>query len=134
MIYKMNNTLQLLINDLSEGIKETFKLSNRLPKVTIKALSNEELSSIRKLCIKVNSKGKTDIDMDKMQNMICAACTLEPNFNDVEVIRAMKVGTGADLISKLLLPGERDELYKRINTISGYELDLDEEIEETKKQ
>lgn len=130
----MDNTLQLLINDLSEGVKDTFKLSNRIPKVIIKAINNDELADIRKSCIKINSKGKTDIDMNKMQNMICAACTLEPNFNNVDAIREAKVGTGADLVNKLLLPGERDELYKRINKISGYDVDLDEEIVETKKQ
>lgn len=128
----MADLLSFLMEHPVDDLQETFKLSKRIPyDFTIRALSNEEMKEFRKQSIKT-IKGKPEVDMDKLQDLTCAACTIEPNFNNAEVIKKAKVSIGRELVSKLLLPGEKDELYKRIATLSGYDTGIDEAVEAAK--
>lgn len=119
-------------NSVSEQTK-TFKLSDRIPfNFTIKAIHCDELARLRNSAIRI-IEGVAQVDVDKMQSLICVACTTFPNFNNEEFIKKMKAKTGREALNKSLLPGEKDRLYNEIQKLCGYK-QMNVEIEEAKKQ
>lgn len=132
----MENFEQLknLIDSCGETEKEIFKLSERLDKCKIRSLTNEELDNIKRKCRVVNKKGEVlDFNDSRFQRLICSTGTIEPNFNNEELIKYAKVVNGEGLVEKILKPGEIDRLSKRIIKLSGFNDDIEEEIESTKK-
>ncbi len=131
----MNNILDLLIENSEIGITKTFRVSDRLPSITIRPISNKELGELRNRAITVDKNGKNpSVDTSKFQAQAVALCTLEPNFNDAEAVKKAKVISGSELVNKVLLAGEIELIYNEINKISGFGLEISEEIEDTKKQ
>lgn len=50
-------------------------------------------------------------------------------FKNKEVLKHFNAPTPKELVRKLLLPGELDELYNQINELNGYEKDKEDEEE-----
>lgn len=135
MIYKMN-IYDLLLENPIQGIEEEVKIGTRKGQdiiCKIKPISNERLNEIRKMCTRLDKK-KTVVDIYKFQSSLCVECTLEPNFSNADFIQKLGVATGIDALNKVLLPGEKEELYQRIQALCGYDIDMNEVIEEAKKQ
>lgn len=99
------------VKRLSEAIGEKFI-------VTIKPLSSEQVHHISEV-----SKG------NERENAILEACKIEgKKFSDKELLNKFGCISGVDVINKLLLPGEINAIYLIINEISGYSIDVVEEI------
>lgn len=130
----MDKILGLLIENSEIGITKTFKVSERLPEITIRPISNKELGELRTRAVTIDKNGKNPIvDVSKFQSQAVALCTLNPNFNDAEAVKKAKVMSGSELVNKILLAGEIELIYNEINKISGFGLEINEEIEDTKK-
>ena len=78
-----------------------------------------------------NKKG-LDFDSTKFNLLIVAGQTIQPNFNNAELLKKSGCATAIEFIKKKLLSGEIAELADKITEISGFETDRDEEIEEAK--
>lgn len=66
--------------------------------------------------------------MDELNVHIVLAGTIEPNLKDKELLAKYNAVTPAELIKKMLLPGEIEDLSRAIEKLSGYRLATVDEI------
>nr|DAK69450.1 MAG TPA: tail assembly chaperone protein [Caudoviricetes sp.] len=112
------------------------KISTRIPyKFKVRPLTLEEHKEFQKKATKMNIVGKKkEMKFDIMSYHVdsAIACCIEPNFKDSNNIKKANCITPEMLLSKLLLPGEIIELGTRISEISGFDDNINDEIEEAK--
>jgi len=63
---------------------------------------------------------------------LAARCTVFPNLNDKALQDSYKVMGAKELLKKMLLPGEYDEYLATIQKINGFDIGMDEIVEEAK--
>ena len=104
----------------------------------IKPISSELDEAIRKECTKrVPVQGKRgqynqETDTDKYIGKMCVACTVYPNLNDAELQDFYGVKSADALLKKMLLPGEYTEYKAKVMEVNGYDLSMDELVDEAK--
>ena len=104
----------------------------------IKAIDSELDESLRKECTKkvaiVGKRGQytQDTDMDKYMGKMCVASTVYPNLNNAELQDFYKVKTPDALLKKLLKPGEYIEFKAKVMEVNGYDLSMEELVDEAK--
>ena len=121
----------LALPDVDTIEKEIF-VSKRLGKFKVKAMTADEHSQYMK-----RSKGKikkdgTDFDSGKFNLLIVAGQTVSPDFSNAELLKKAGCTTAIDLIKKKLLAGEIAEAAEQIIKISGFDSDINDDIEEAK--
>ena len=126
---KLDDFLEL--PDIS-GMTTEIEVSKRIGKVKIGALSSEEYSEITKKSRKIDKKGNINFDDNAFKLAIVSSKLLEPDFSNAEFLAKVKCNTAKEFISKKLLPGEIQEISNKILEFSGFESDLDEDIQEAK--
>lgn len=100
------------VKRLSEIISEPFI-------VDIKPLSMEQINHIGEI-----SKNGNDREL-----AIVEACKVEgKKFTDKDFLEKFKCVSGAEVVGKLLQPGEVQAIYSIINDLSGYKVGVVEEI------
>jgi hypothetical protein len=128
----MNSLEDFLALPNVDEIEEEVFVSKRLGKFKVKAMSSDEFGEYQKRARgKVDKKG-VDIDVAKFNLLIVAGQTVEPNFNNAELLKKAGCATATDLIKKKLLAGEIAELAQQITKLSGFDSDINEDIEEAK--
>jgi hypothetical protein len=70
----------------------------------------------------------TKTQNDDMNVHIVLAGTIEPNLKDAELLSKFNAITPAELVKKMLLPGEIEDLSRAIERLSGYRTETMEEI------
>jgi hypothetical protein len=104
----------------------------------IRALTAGEDEAIRKSCTRrVPVPGKKgaftqETDFDKYLGKLAVACVQYPNLNDAALQDSYKAMGADELLKKMLLPGEYAELLRKVQEINGFELGMDELVEEVK--
>lgn len=110
---------------------------------TIRPLGEDELLSIRKLCVKMykNPAGKNlpkiegDVDLSMFRSRKIYAATVEKDrkllWDNPQVKQAFKekgisILEGWEMVDKTLMAGEKDHLSDVIDEISGYNAELTE--------
>ncbi|MEQ6357887.1 phage portal protein [Lysinibacillus sp. M3] len=63
---------------------------------------------------------------------LAAKCTIFPNLHDVELQKSYGVMGAKELLKKMLLPGEYDEYLATVQKINGFDVGMDEIVEEAK--
>jgi hypothetical protein len=104
-------------------------------KFKIKAMTNDEFEEIRKAAASISTKkGKRSISFDtkRFNELVVINNTIDPNFKDAESIKKLGCITPEQYLNKVLLAGEIVELSQQIQTLSGFELEIDELVEEAK--
>ncbi|MNU85100.1 Phage XkdN-like protein [compost metagenome] len=133
-------TLQEFLNaNPVEGLTEEVPVSPRfkdkegnLLKFKIKALSGPEFEDVRKRSMEIRKKGKIEFNAQRFNNTLVINNTLEPNFKDAESIKKLGCATPEDYLNKVLLPGEIVTLAGCIQSLSGFDVDMDDLVEEAK--
>lgn len=104
----------------------------------IQSITSDEDENIRKSCTKkVQIPGKRgqytqETDYNKYLGLLAAKCTVFPNLNDAELQNSYGV-MGAEAVLKVMLkPGEYQDLLKKIQEVNGFDIGLDELVEEAK--
>ena len=103
----------------------------------LKAISSDLDEALRKECTKKVPTGKRgqynqETDTDKYIGKMCVACTVYPNLNDAE-LQDSYGAKGADaLLKKMLLPGEYTELKAKVMEVNGYDMSMEELVDEAK--
>lgn len=117
-------------------ISDRFKdKDGNILKFKIKAMTNDEFEDIRKAAASISTKkGKRTINFDtkRFNELVVINNTLDPNFKDAESIKKLGCITPEQYLNKVLLAGEIVELSQQIQTLSGFELEMDELVEEAK--
>lgn len=115
-----------------DNITEVVFVSKRIGTVKVKAMTTEEFTNYQKKARGKIKKDGIDFDSTKFNLSIVAGQTIEPDFNNAELLRKANCATAIDFITKKLLPGEISELATKIQEISGFDVNLTEDIEEAK--
>jgi hypothetical protein len=120
-------------------VSKRFKDKDGNPvKWQIKAIDSERDSLIKKECTKkvaVNGKKGQYIpetDTDKYLARVCVACIIYPDLNNAELQDSYGVKSGDALLNKMLLAGEFAELKATIMEINGFDMSMDELVDEAK--
>lgn len=126
-------------NEVVEYVaSERFKDDNGNPYAwKLQAISSEQDERLRKDCTKkvpVGRRGQytQDVDTDKYIAKVCVASTVEPNLNSAEFQDAFGVHSGEELLRKLLKPGEYTDFKAKVMEVNGYDLSMDELVDEAK--
>ena len=104
----------------------------------IKPIDSDLDEALRKECTKrvpiVGKRGQynQETDTDKYIAKMCVACTVYPNLNDAELQNSYGVKDGMSLLKKLLLPGEYTEYKAKVMEVNGYDMSMDELVDEAK--
>jgi len=104
----------------------------------IRALRSTDDDELRKLCTKkVQVPGKpgrysVELDTEQYLGMVAAACTVYPNLGDAVLQDSYEVISKEELLKKMLLPGEYTEYLKKVNQINGFDVNLDDLVEDAK--
>lgn len=67
------------------------------------------------------------LNRTEYQNRIVVACTVEPDFNAMEMLQAHNAGEAIDVPGKMLLPGEFAKLVSAIMDINHFTDDVDDD-------
>lgn len=104
----------------------------------IKAIDGSADEMIRKSCTRrVPVPGKKnqftkELDSDAYVGKLAVACTVFPNLNDAGLQDSYKV-MGADaLLKAMLTPGEYANFLTKIQEICGFDVTLQDEVDEAK--
>lgn len=129
-------------NNANDTVKyvasKRFKEKGKPVEWELKAVSSSLDEAIRKDCTKkvpiVGKRGQynQETDTDKYIGKLCVACTVYPNLNDAELQDAYGVKSGDELLKKMLLPGEYTEYKAKIMEVNGYDLSMEELVDEAK--
>lgn len=131
----MNTLQQFLLQTNVSDLKKTIDLGGRLEghPITIKALDGDKYNSFQQLCIEnPNSAKKRRFNSKKFHELICVECMLDPNLKDPEFIQAAGVPDSTRLLYRCFLSGEIATIAEQVLKLSGFDRDMDEEIEEVK--
>lgn len=119
-------------------VSERFKKNGKPVEWEIKPIDSDLDELLRKDCTrKVPIAGKRgqytqELDNDKYIGRMCAACTVYPNLKEAEFQDAFGVKTEDALLKKLLLPGEYTEYKAKVMEVNGYDLSMEELVDEAK--
>lgn len=102
------------------------------------AITSDEDEAIKKTCTrKVPVPGKKNMfipetDFNLYLGKLAAKCIVFPNLNDVELQNSYGV-MGADALLKVMLkPGEYADLVTKVQEVNGFDVTLEEKVEEAK--
>ena len=104
----------------------------------IKAIDSDLDEALRKDCTKrVPIPGKRgqynqETDTDKYIGKMCVACTVYPDLNNAELQDSYGVKGAEALLKRMLLPGEYTEFKAKVMDVNGYDMSMDEMVEEAK--
>lgn len=115
-----------------DSIEEEVFVSERIGTCKVRAMTAEDFKIYqRKAGGKFTKKG-TEFDTTKFYVAMIAGQTITPNFESPELLKQCNCINGEQLVSKKLLMGEIIKLASKIQEISGFGEDINEDIEDAK--
>ena len=115
-----------------------FKAKGKPVEWEIKSIDSDLEEALRKESTKrVPIAGKRgqynmETDSDKFMGKLCVACTVYPDLNNTELQDSYGVKSGEALLKKMLLPGEYTEYKAKVMEVNGYDLSMEELVDEAK--
>lgn len=131
----MNQLQEFLLKSDASNLKRTFDLGGRLKDhpVTIKVLTGEQYNSFQQICIEnPTSRKKRRFNTRKFNELVVTNCLVDPNLKDPEMIKAANVLDTSALLYKCFLAGEINTIADAILELSGFNDDVEDEVEEVK--
>lgn len=126
-------------NDVVKYVASSrFKKNGKPVEWEIKPIDSDLDELIRKECTKkvpiVGKRGQytQELDNDKYIGRMCALCTVYPDLKDAEFQDAFGVKSEDALLKKLLLPGEYTDYKAKVMEVNGYDLSMEELVDEAK--
>lgn len=112
-------------------IKRLSELTGGTVNFTCQAIEADKYTEIQQDAISISSKGKIQkINMADMRVFTILEGVSAPNLRDKALCDHFGAVTPKELVNKLLLPGEIDELFNTIQELSGFTEEKDEETNE----
>ena len=106
-----------------------------LLKFKIRPMTGDEFGKYQKQCTTINVNGRkkeTIFDSGKFNLLCIINHCIDPDFKDVDFLKQLGVQTPEQAVSKTLLAGEIVELGNQVTKVSGFDTDINEEIEAAK--
>ena len=130
----MSNLMQFLIDNPVDNLTDEVIVSARLAKFPfkIKGMTGPEFSEYQKLSTKISRHKKIEFDSKVFNELVVLNHTIEPNFRDAESIKKARCQTPEQFLYKSLLAGEISELAQQISSLSGFDKEFEDEVEEAK--
>ena len=130
----MSNLMQFLIDNPVDNLTDEVIVSARLAKFPfkIKGMTGPEFSEYQKLSTKISRHKKIEFDSKVFNELVVLNHTIEPNFRDAESIKKAGCQTPEQFLYKSLLAGEISELAQQISSLSGFDKEFEDEVEEAK--
>lgn len=126
----------VITNEVEVAISPRFRdKDGNLLKFRIRPMSGEEFGKYQKQSTTLNVMGKkkeTSFDSGKFNNLCIVNHCVDPNFKEADFLKSLGVQTPEQAVSKVLLAGEIVELGNHISRISGFDTDINEEVENAK--
>lgn len=107
-------------------------INDRLGTFKIKPLTAVKHNEFRNRCLVRNKKGEITTDLNKFNLLVITEQTLEPDFSNAEFLSKVNCQTAREFIEKKFLSGEIMTIANKILEISGFNIDINEQIEEAK--
>lgn len=101
-------------------------------KFTIKAMSPAEFEDIRKKSTQIKKGKKVEFDNQLFNLSIAINHTVNPDFRNAESIKKLGLATPEDYVQKVLLAGELSALVQKINELSGFDVAMNDLVDEVK--
>lgn len=117
--------------DVSDIVEEVY-VSERLGKFKVKAMTANEYGAYQKRAMGKVTKNGTDFDGGKFNLLIAAGQTVYPDFSNAELLKKANCSTATEFISRKLKAGEIAELANKISEISGFDSNINDDVEEAK--
>jgi len=128
----MSDLEQFLALPDVDNLTEDVYVSDRVGTFTIKAMTADDFEDYRrKAGVRATKKG-TEFNTTRFFLAMIAGQTIKPDFANKEILARCGCTTPEQVVSKKLLMGEITKLANRIQEISGFDNNLDEDIEEAK--
>lgn len=131
----MNALQQFLSKNSVDNLIEEISIGGRLKdfKFKIKAMTGNQYNEYQTLCIEnPNSPKKRKFNTKKFNELVVVNCVVEPTFKDAEWIKELGVADATAAMYKTLLAGEIAQLAEACLKLSGFDRDLDDDIEQAK--
>lgn len=134
----MNALQQFLLESNIKNLKKTINLGGRLEDhpITIKALDGDKYNSFQQMCIEnSNSPKKRRFNSKKFNELVCIECLTDPNMKDPEFLNAARqkgIADSTQLLYHCFLAGEIAVIAEQALKLSGFDRDVEEEMDEVK--
>lgn len=131
----MNSLQKFLLQSDVSSLTKTMELGGRMAghPITIKALDGEKYNSFQQLCIEnPNSAKKRRFNTKRFHELVCIECLIDPNLKDADFIQAAGVPDSTRLLYRCFLAGEIASIAENVLKLSGFDQDVEEEMEEVK--
>jgi len=121
----------LELPDVIDITEEVF-VSERLGKFKVRAMTAEDHNSYQKRAMGKVGKNGVDFDTGKFNLLVVSGQTVYPDFSNAELLKKANCATATDFIKRKLKAGEIAELAERICEISGFDADINKDVEDAK--
>ena len=104
----------------------------------IKQIGNKEDEALRKMCtrqVKVPGKPnmyRPETDSALYMGKLAATCTVFPDLKNKELQDSYNVMGDDELLKEMLSPGEYADFCNKVSEVNGFEVDINEKVEEAK--
>lgn len=123
------------VDNLTEEVIVSKRFKDKdgnLLKFKIKAMTNAEFDEIRKAATTVKKGRKVEFDAHKFNLRMVINHTVEPDFKHADSIKKLGCSTSDDYVQRVLLPGEVAALAQKIQELSGFDVSMEDLVEEAK--
>jgi hypothetical protein len=114
------------------NITETIHVNDRIGDLVVKPMTVAQHKSYQDRCRgKVNKNGVT-FDYSKFNALVMIGQTVDPDFSDADFLQKAGYLTAADFVNAKFKAGEVTEIATQIIQLSGFDVDMDDRIDEAK--
>lgn len=128
-----NNDVTNIVEEIAISPRFKDEKGNIL-KFQIRAMTGDEFGAYQKACTTTSTgkNGKSVFDAGRFNSLVVENHCIEPDFKSAEFCKSVGAPTPAAAIQKVLLAGEIIELGTQITKLSGFDTDINDEIEQAK--
>ena len=104
----------------------------RLGTLKVRPMNIEKYNEFQNRCRGKMTKNGVSFDTTKFNTLVVANQVVEPDFSSVSFLQRVGCSTPVEFINRKLLPGELVDIADAIISLSGFETDINKDIDEAK--
>lgn len=131
----MNALQQFLLESNVNDLKKTINIGGRMKDypLTIRVITGQQYTDYQQQCIEnPNSSKKRRFNTKRFNELICVNSLVDPNLKDPEMLKAAGVNRPEELLYRCFLAGEINTIAEQALIMSGFDSDVEEEMNEVK--
>lgn len=103
----------------------------RIGDIVVKPMTHKQFSSYQARAKVKTAKG-LDFDTGKLNLLVATGQIVQPDISNADFLAKAGCNTASEFLEKKLKAGEIAELAAKITEISGFDVDMNEKIDEAK--